>query len=76
MAITRVIRIAVFVSAVLMLPISASAQTLNPRVFILDAKQLAPDLVKLERDARKALTTGPFSVTSKAATPPSGSERV
>lgn len=70
MAVTRVIRIAL-VTAVLMSPISASAQT-NPRVFILDAKQLAPDLVKLERDARKALTSGPFSVTSKATTPPSG----
>jgi hypothetical protein len=70
MAVTRVIRIAL-VTAVLMLPISASAQT-NPRVFILDAKPLAPDLVKLERDAQKALTSGPFSVTSKATTPPSG----
>jgi Alginate lyase len=70
MAVTRVIRI-VLVTAVLMLPITALAQT-NPRVFILDAKQLAPDLVKLERDARKALTSGPFSVTSKATTPPSG----
>jgi len=72
MAITRVVRIAVLVTSVLMLPISASAQTTNPRVFILDAKQLAPDLVKLERDARKALGSGPFSVTSKAVTPPSG----
>ena len=45
------------VSAILVLSISASAQT---------------DLVKLERDARKALTSGPFSVTSKATTPPSG----
>jgi hypothetical protein len=56
MAVTRVIRI-VFAVAVLMLPISASAQT---------------DLVKLERDARNALTSGPFSVTSKSPTPPSG----
>jgi hypothetical protein len=72
MAVTRVIRIAVLVTAVLMLPIRASAQTTNPRVFIIDARQLAPDPVKLERDARKALTSGPFSVTSKAATPPSG----
>ena len=69
---TRVIRLAVLVMAVLMLPIRASAQTTNPRVFILDAKQLAPDTIKLERDARKALTSGPFSVTSKAITPPSG----
>src|SRR5690242_21919794 len=50
------IRIAL-VSVVLALSVSASAQT---------------DLVKLERDARKALTSGPFSVTSKAVTPPSG----
>src|SRR5690242_12129336 len=50
------IRIAL-VSVVLALSVSASAQT---------------DLVKLERDARKALTSGPFSVTSKATTPPSG----
>ena len=50
------IRIAL-VTSILILPISAAAQT---------------DLVKLERDARKALTSGPFSVTSKATTPPSG----
>ena len=71
MAVTRVIR-TVLVIAVLMLPFSASAQTANPRVFILDAKQLAPDLVKLERDARKALKSGPFYITDKATTPPSG----
>ena len=70
MAVTRVIRI-VLVTAVLMLPITASAQT-NPRVFILDPKELAAGTVKLERDARKALTSGPFSVTSKATTPTSG----
>jgi hypothetical protein len=60
-----------------------------PRVFILDAKQLAaskqrarggdkllaPALAKLEGDARKALTAGPFSVTSKHVTPPSGDKR-
>ena len=62
----------VLVTAVLILPVNALAQTARPRVFILDAKQLAPDPVKLERDARKALTSGPFSVTSKATTPPSG----
>jgi len=66
----RVIR-TVLVITVLTLPISASAQT-TPRVFILDAKQLAPDRVKLERDARKALKSGPFYVTDKATTPPSG----
>ncbi len=45
-----------------------------PRVFILDAKQ-KPPLAKLEADARKALTTGPFTVTSKSVTPPSGDRR-
>jgi len=54
---TRIkIRIAL-VAAILMLPIGALGQT---------------DLGKLERDARKALTSGPFTVTSKAVTPPSG----
>jgi hypothetical protein len=57
-----------------------------PRVFLLDARRLAEArrsvragdrsfdaaLGKLERDARKALGAGPFSVTTKAATPPSG----
>lgn len=57
-----------------------------PRVFLLDAKQLqvtkerlrkgdqnlTPALAKLEREAQQALTAGPFSVTSKAVTPPSG----
>ena len=60
-----------------------------PRVFLLDAKQLAgerqrsragdpsskPALTKLEADARKALTDGPFTVTSKEVTPPSGDKR-
>jgi len=68
MAVTRVIR-TVLVIAVL--TIGASAQT-TPRVFILDANQLAPDPVKLERDARKALKSGPFYVTDKTTTPPSG----
>jgi Alginate lyase/NPCBM/NEW2 domain/Melibiase len=71
MAVTRVIRI-VLASAVLMLPAITSAQTKNPRVFILDVKNLAPDRGKLERDAQKALASGPFSVTTKATTPPSG----
>jgi hypothetical protein len=43
-----------------MLPISTSAQTINPA------------LTKLERDAQKALSAGPFSVVSKAVVPPSG----
>lgn len=56
------------------------------RVFLLDAqhleasrqrlrngdKRLAPALERLEADAQKALTTGPFSVVHKNATPPSG----
>src|SRR5882762_2682654 len=57
-----------------------------PRVFLFDARQLQatkqriqsgdkslePALSKLERDAQKALTSGPFSVVTKDATPPSG----
>src|SRR5258705_2707967 len=57
-----------------------------PRVFLLDARQLQatkqriesgdktlePALSKLERDAQKALTSGPFSVVTKDATPPGG----
>ena len=59
---------------------------ITPRVFLLDAKQLrntkqhihdgdknyAPAWSKLEREAQKALTTGPFSVVTKEPTPPSG----
>jgi hypothetical protein len=41
-----------------MLPTISSAQT--------------PALTKLERDAQKALSAGPFSVVSKSVTPPSG----
>src|SRR5437588_2111836 len=58
----------------------------QPRVFLVDARKLAETkravlagdktfdaaLRKLEGEARKALNGGPFSVTSKAATPPSG----
>ena len=58
----------------------------SPRVFLLDARQLQatkqrvrdgdktlePALSKLERDAQKALPSGPFSVVTKDATPPSG----
>ncbi len=57
-----------------------------PRVFILDARQLQatkqriqsgdktldPALSRLERDAQKALSSAPFSVVTKDATPPSG----
>ncbi len=57
-----------------------------PRVFLLDAKHLATSrerirageqhlaqaLLQLEREARQALKTGPFSVTTKGFVPPSG----
>jgi Alginate lyase len=57
-----------------------------PRVFLLDPEQLvaakrlvisgdkniSPALTKLELDARRELTAGPFSVTTKQITPPSG----
>ena len=51
--------------------IAASAQNINPRVFLLDAKE-KPHLAKLEQDARKALTAGPFTIVNKQVTPPSG----
>ncbi len=57
-----------------------------PRVFLLDArdlqttkgriqsgdKTLDPAIGKLERDAQKVIASGPFSVVTKDATPPSG----
>jgi hypothetical protein len=57
-----------------------------PAVFLLDAKQLqitrqriqdgdknlSAARAKLERDAEKAMSEGPFSVVTKGATPPSG----
>src|SRR5215468_11203323 len=57
-----------------------------PRVFLLDATRLAavraainkgdtdikPAWEKLQRDAEKARTAGPFSVVNKAVSPPSG----
>jgi hypothetical protein len=57
-----------------------------PRVFLLDAKQLqvtrqrihdrdkavSAAWAKLESDAQKAMSSGPFSVVTKGATPPSG----
>src|SRR5215510_5913691 len=36
------------------------------------AQSVPPALAKLERDAQKALSAGPFTVTSKGVTPPSG----
>jgi hypothetical protein len=58
----------------------------SPQVFLLDARQLeisrraiaagdkdiAPAWASLERDARKALAGGIFSIVGKAVTPPSG----
>jgi hypothetical protein len=57
-----------------------------PRVFLLDGRRLdasrqkisgsdpavSAALAQLERDAKRALTAGPFSVVDKDATPPSG----
>lgn len=58
----------------------------SPHVYLLSAKalaaakqrfhqhdpSLAPAIARLQRDADKALTAGPFSVTTKEVTPPSG----
>src|SRR5262245_20844980 len=63
--------------------------TAAPRVFLLDARQLAASkerirtgdeaiaraVATLERDAQRALTAGPFPVTTKTVTPPSGDKR-
>lgn len=73
------------VSCLLLVIVWVQALTAAPRVFILNAKQLAttkqriltgdktvtPALTKLERDAQKALSAGPFSVVTKGVTPPS-----
>ena len=65
----------------------AQKRAAAPQVFLLNAEHLcgmreavtesefAPALMRLEQDARKALDAGPFSVTHKAATPPSGDKR-
>jgi len=69
--------------------VSRRASVSLPRVFLLDAKQLqetrqrihqgdqslAQAWAKLEGEAQQALSAGPFSVTSKGATPPSGDKR-
>jgi len=61
----------------------------GPKVFLLNQKQLTatkeriktgdketePALNKLLMDAQKALVAGPFSVTTKSVTPPSGDKR-
>ena len=67
-------------------PVAARKTESLPRVFLLNPKilaankqrvlnsdpKLAPAIAKLERDADKALTARPFSVTTKDMTPPSG----
>ena len=67
----------------------AAAANSWPRVFILNSKTLestkqrirngdpkiAPAFEKLKQDAKKTLTVGPFSVTTKQVTPPSGEKR-
>lgn len=69
--------------------VAQSPSKTQPRVFLLDAKGLTETkqriqkgdkafdaaLAKLEENAKKALTAGPFTVTSKAAPPPSGDKR-
>jgi hypothetical protein len=64
----------------------APPQAAAPQVFLLDAKQLeqsraaiksgdktvAPAWSRLEREAQKALSDGPFTIMSKGVTPPSG----
>lgn len=63
-----------------------SAENRPPTVFLLDAaelgkireriravdKKIIPAWTKLELDAQKALTAGPFSIVTKTPTPPSG----
>lgn len=69
--------------------VASSNASAAPRIFLLDAKHLqvakqrlrangphlAPAWAKLEQDAKKSLTAGPFSVTSKAVTPPSSDKQ-
>ncbi|HZS04357.1 MAG TPA: alginate lyase family protein [Blastocatellia bacterium] len=83
----RLLLCSLFVLSVIGLAEAQKAVTQGtPRVFLLDAnhlqatkrriidgdKSLAPALAKLEKDAKKALAEGPFSVTTKEVTPPSG----
>jgi Alginate lyase len=65
---------------------AVAAEDPSPRVFRLDPQvmaqvrsralardaRLAPALARLRADAREAMTAGPFTVTGKTATPPSG----
>src|SRR5687767_1188678 len=82
MRVTGFTRLAVLFA---MLIICSAAQA-QPRVFLLDQKQLAatkqkltagdatlaPALEQLMRDASTAMKDGPWSVTQKGVTPPSG----
>src|SRR5438270_5098087 len=84
--ITTALVAAVFMAAASQSLPAQVAQNNPPRVFLVDARRLAgarrnvlagdrafdAALKKLEADAKKALAAGTFSVTSKAATPPSG----
>jgi len=68
---------------------SSATHEPSPRIFLLNSqtlfqtrarilsgdKTLVSALAKLDRDAEKALTVGPFSVTTKAVAPPSGDKR-
>lgn len=85
--IRKVLFLSFTIALLLQLDVSqrAIAKT-SPRVFLLSAKQLeatkqrilnsdlklAPALAKLELDANKALSAGPFSVVTKDVMPPSG----
>jgi hypothetical protein len=80
---------ALFLLTCIQLTTVAQAESGSPRVFLLKADDLvgarqrinAGDkktdnaLSKLRVDADKALTAGPFSVTTKTVTPPSGDKR-
>ena len=75
--------------ACLQLTTLAQVESASPKVFLLDAnvlvatrqriksgdKKTEAALSKLRVDAEKALTAGPFSVTTKTITPPSGDKR-
>ena len=72
-------------------PVSANSPAESPlrRVFLLNAehlnatrnrirrgdREIQPALSKLKDEAQKALSAGPFSVTTKTVTPPSGDKR-
>ena len=74
------------VPAVTEIAAQSEATTKRPQVFLLDARQLlltreqirgkdaavAPAWAKLEREAQKALSAGPFTIINKLVTPPSG----